>query len=93
MPEEAHAMKSLTTLAAAAALIAGMSFANAQTAQGMQAAKPGMAGTGQFCMTTKSGPKNCTFASLKDCEAKAKGMKGACAANTSGNAANTSGQK
>jgi len=86
-------MKTLTTFAAAAALIAGMSFANAQTPQGTQAAKPGMAGTGQFCMTTKDGPKNCTFASLKDCEAKAKGMKGACAANTSGNAANTTGQK
>jgi|SwirhisoilCB2_FD_contig_123_116953_length_303_multi_13_in_0_out_0_1 hypothetical protein len=85
-------MKTLTTLAATAALIAGMSFANAQTPQGTQAAKPGMAGTGQFCMSTKDGPKNCTFASLKDCEAKAKGMKGTCAANTS-NAANTTGQK
>lgn len=86
-------MKSITTFAAVAALIAGIGIASAQTPQGMQAAKPGMAGTGKFCMTTKTGPKNCTFASLADCQAKAKGMSGTCAANTSSNAANTTGQK
>ena len=86
-------MKTLTTFAAVAALVAGIGFANAQTPQGTQAAKPATAGTGQFCMTTKDGPKNCTFASLKECQTKAKGMKGTCAANTSSGAANTTGQK
>jgi hypothetical protein len=86
-------MKSITTFAAVAALIAGIGIANAQTPQGTQAAKPGMAGTGKFCMTTKSGPKDCTFASLQECQAKAKGMSGSCAANTGSDAANTTGQK
>jgi hypothetical protein len=75
-------MKTLTTFAAVAALIAGMGIANAQNSQGTAAAKPATAGTGKFCMTTQSGPKNCSFASMDACQAKAKGMKGTCEANT-----------
>jgi hypothetical protein len=85
-------MKTLTTVAAVAALIAGMSIANAQNTKGPAAANPGTAGTGKFCMTTTSGPKNCTFASLQECQAAAKGMKGTCAANTE-NAATTGSSK
>ena len=76
-------MKTLTTFAVVAALIAGVGIANAQSAQGTQAAKPATAGTGKFCLTTKTGPKNCTFASMNACQAKAKGMKGTCTTKTS----------
>jgi hypothetical protein len=75
-------MKTLTTFAAVAALVAGIGIANAQNSNAPAAAHPGMAGSGKYCMTTNSGPKNCTFASLQECQAKAKGMKGTCAANT-----------
>jgi hypothetical protein len=85
-------MKTLTTFAAVAALIAGIGIANAQNTKGPGAANPAAAGTGKFCMTTQSGPKNCSFASLQECQTKAKGMKGTCAANTE-SSANTTGQK
>ena len=78
-------MKTLATFAAAAALIAGIGIANAQNSQA-----PAAAGSGKFCLTTKSGPKNCSFASLQECQTKAKGMKGTCAANTD---SSTTGQK
>lgn len=84
-------MKTLATFAAAAALIAGIGIANAQNSQAPAAANPAAAGSGKFCLTTKSGPKNCSFASLQECQTKAKGMKGTCAANTDN--ANTTGQK
>ena len=84
-------MKTITTVAAVAALIAGVGIASAQNSQGPAAANPKAAGTGKFCMTTNSGPKNCSFASLQECQTKAKGMKGTCAANTDN--ANTTGQK
>ena len=84
-------MKMLTTVAAVAALLAGLSIANAQNSTAPAAGNPAAAGTGKFCMTTNSGPKNCSFASLQECQTKAKGMKGTCAANTDN--ANTTGQK
>ena len=84
-------MKTLATFAAAAALIAGIGIANAQNSQAPAAANPAAAGSGKFCLTTKSGPKNCSFASLQECQTKAKGMKGTCAANTDN--ANTTGQE
>jgi hypothetical protein len=82
MPEEAHAMKTLTTLAAVAALIAGIGIANAQNTQGTAAAKPATAGTGKFCLTGQNGPKNCSFATMASCQSASKKMKGTCAANT-----------
>jgi len=85
-------MKSLTTFAAVAALIAGIGIANAQNSNAPAAANPGAAGSGKFCMTTQSGPKNCTFASLQECQTAAKGMKGTCAVNTD-NAATTGSSK
>ena len=83
-------MKTLATFAAAAALIAGIGIANAQNSQAPAAANPAAAGSGKFCLTTKSGPKNCSFASLQECQTKAKGMKGTCAANID---SSTTGQK
>lgn len=75
-------MKTLTTVAAVAALIAGVSIANAQNTTGPAAANPATAGTGKFCMTTKSGPKNCSFATMASCQTAAKGMNGTCEVNT-----------
>lgn len=75
-------MKTLTTVAAVAALLAGLSIANAANTTGPAAGNPATAGTGKFCMTTKSGPKNCSYATMASCQTAAKGMKGTCAANT-----------
>ena len=75
-------MKTLTTVAAVAALLAGLSIANAQNTMGPAAANPAAAGTGKFCLTTKNGPKNCSYATLASCQTAAKGMKGTCAVNT-----------
>lgn len=75
-------MKTITTFAAVAALIAGVGIASAQNSQGPAAANPKAAGTGKFCMTTKSGPKNCSYMTMAACQTAAKGMKGTCATNT-----------
>ena len=75
-------MKILTTVAAVAALLAGLSIANAQNSTAPGAANPAAAGSGKFCLTTKSGPKNCSYATMASCQTAAKGMKGTCAANT-----------
>ncbi|HXD46965.1 MAG TPA: DUF3551 domain-containing protein [Pseudolabrys sp.] len=74
-------MKTLTTFAAVAALIAGIGVASAQNSQGTAAAKPAAAGTGKFCLTGKDGPKNCSFMTMAACQTAAKGKKGTCAAN------------
>lgn len=75
-------MKTLTTLTAVAALIAGISIASAQTstapksggAMGPSAGGgPAKAeGTGKFCSTGSAGAKDCTFATLQACQAAAK---------------------
>ena len=75
-------MKILTTVAAVAALLAGLSIANAQNSTAPAAGNPAAAGTGKFCMTTKSGPKNCSYMTMAACQTAAKGMKGTCATNT-----------
>ena len=75
-------MKMLTTVAAVAALLVGLSIANAQNSTAPGAANPAAAGSGKFCLTTKSGPKNCSYATMASCQTAAKGMKGTCAANT-----------
>jgi hypothetical protein len=74
-------MKTLTTFAAVAALIAGIGVASAQNSQGTAAAKPQTAGTGKFCLTSKNGPKNCSFMTMAACQSAAKSKKGTCASN------------
>lgn len=67
-------MKTLTTLTAVAALIAGISVAGAQGS--MSTDKPGamgssanVTGTGKFCVKEDSGALNCQYASLSACQA------------------------
>jgi len=75
-------MKTLTTLTAVAALIAGMSLASAQTsttpksgAMGSSSSSSSMGaqkqatGTGKFCIEgSAGGALNCKYASLADCQ-------------------------
>jgi len=58
-----------------------MGIASAQNSQGTAAAKPATAGTGKFCLTGKSGPKNCSFMTMAACQSAAKSKKGTCASN------------
>jgi hypothetical protein len=80
-------MKTFTTLTAVAALIAGISIANAQgsssgsmgggSTQGQQAI-----GNSQFCINTStSGVLNCKYASLSACEKDAKPQNLNCSPN------------
>ncbi len=78
-------MKKLVVMAAAAALLSGISFANAQTAAGtakMNGDKMEKnAGTNAaFCLDVQ-GSQKCTFASIADCQKEAKGN-GTCSPNT-----------
>ncbi len=77
-------MKTLTTLTAAVALIAGMSMANAAgTSMGHPAPRGNtmmgkvahVTGTKKYCMKTKSGTLNCKFASLQSCKKMVKSSK------------------
>ena len=86
-------MKTLTTLTAVAALIAGLSIASAQTttpksgamappssssSMGQQAAT----GSGKFCIETSAGGSlNCKYASLSACEKDAKAQNLNCSPN------------
>lgn len=79
-------MKTLTTLTAVVALIAGMSIANAQSSSSMGKEKSMGAGSSarvigksKFCVQTKSGTLNCKYASLSACRSAAQGA--ACTAN------------
>jgi hypothetical protein len=82
-------MKTLTTLTAVAALIAGVSIAQAQgtmgktspsTSGGMQA--PQATGSGAFCIATSPGGSlNCKYASLAACEKDAKPQNLNCSPN------------
>ena len=86
-------MKTLTTLTAVAALIAGMSIASAQTSPSnsmdkgaattkMAPAPKAAAANGKFCTETKTGGVlNCKFATLADCKKAAKPNDETCAAN------------
>jgi hypothetical protein len=77
-------MKTLTTLTAMAALVAGISFAQAQgtmgqTGSGMQ---PQATGTGAFCIAASTGGAlNCKYASLAACEKDAKPQNLNCSPN------------
>lgn len=74
-------MKTMTTLAAVAALLAGISLASAQTStMGQSGAKTKAMGTGAYCLSGKNGAQNCTFASLDACQKMAKSGEN-CAAN------------
>lgn len=78
-------MKTLTTLTAVAALIAGISIAQAQGTMGspsggMQA--PQTTGNAAFCIaTTPGGALNCKYASLAACEKDAKPQNLNCSPN------------
>jgi hypothetical protein len=68
-------MKTLTTLTAVAALVAGISIADAQGSS-MSKDKSGVMGSsaqvtrsGKFCVKEDSGALNCQYASLSACKA------------------------
>jgi hypothetical protein len=71
-------MKTLTTLTAVAALIAGISIAGAQTSSMDKSGSPmgssstQAAGSGKFCIKGASGALNCQYASLAACQSAAK---------------------
>lgn len=70
-------MKTLTTLTAVAALIAGISIASAQSSMdksnSMGSSTASITGTGKFCVKGTSGALNCEFASLSACQKAATG--------------------
>ena len=66
-------MKTLTTLTAVAALIAGISVAGAQGTMskdksGSMSSSANITGTGKFCVKEDSGAWNCQYASLSACQ-------------------------
>jgi hypothetical protein len=70
-------MKTLTTLTAVAALIAGISVASAQSSMdksnSMGNSTASITGTGKYCVKGTSGALNCEFASLAACQKAATG--------------------
>lgn len=87
----------LTTLAAALA-IAGLATggAYAQSSPGAAGSPPGAAAgsNGAYCLEGSEGAKNCTFASMAQCEAAKKGAADKCEPNpaaTTGSGATGSG--
>ena len=78
-------MKTLTTLTAIAALIAGISVATAQISSmdknnSMSGSSAQVTGTGKFCIKGPTGALNCQYASLADCQKAATGSQ-SCSAN------------
>ncbi len=81
-------MKTLTTLAAVAALVAGVSFAQAQGTMGSPSSGSSMMqksqtiGNAAFCINTSAtGGLNCKYASMAACEKDAKLQKLNCSPN------------
>ena len=87
-------MKTLTTLTAVAALVAGLSIASAQTttpksgAMGSSSSSSSMgtqqqaSGSGKFCIETSAGGSlNCKYASLAACQKDAKAQNLNCSPN------------
>lgn len=88
-------MKTLTTLTAVAALVAGMSIASAQTttpkagamgsssgSSSMGSQKQAVTGTGKFCIEqTPGGALNCKFADLAACQKEGKASNVQCKPN------------
>lgn len=73
-------MKTLTTLTAVVALVAGMSIANAADSSSMGKSSGAgpmtksarVIGSSKYCVKTKTGTLNCKFASLSACKKGAK---------------------
>ena len=80
-------MKTLTTLTAVAALIAGISIASAQmspssSSPSSTAGAPQTTGSSPFCIATSAnGSLNCKYASLAACEKDAKPQNLNCSPN------------
>jgi hypothetical protein len=80
-------MKTLTTLTAVAALVAGVSFAQAQgtmspPSSGSSMQKSQTIGTSPFCINTSaSAALNCKYASMAACEKDAKPQNLNCSPN------------
>ena len=80
-------MKTLTTLTAVAALVAGISFAQAQGNMGSPSTTSGMQksqtiGNSPFCINTSaSGALNCKYSSMTACETDAKAQNLNCSPN------------
>jgi len=78
-------MKTLTTFAAVAALVAGVSIASAadssmnkssttgSSTMGSSSSTAQVTGTGKFCAKGSSGALNCQYASMSDCQKAATG--------------------
>jgi len=81
-------MKSFLTLTAAAALIAGVSMAQAQVKSGQtggtpQAGESTVSQTGKFCSKGPSGTQmDCRFATMAACEKEAKVKNETCVPNS-----------
>jgi hypothetical protein len=74
-------MKGMTTLAAAAALIAGIAVASAQTSTSKSNTMKGaMTGNAAWCLQDESTATNCKFASRDECQKEAK-TQGQCIQN------------
>jgi hypothetical protein len=80
-------MKTLTTLTAVAALIAGISIASAASpmdkSDTMGNSSMHATGTGKFCISGAGGALNCQYASLSACQKVAKSGE-TCKANPNG---------
>ncbi len=80
-------MKTLTTLTAVAALVAGISFAQAQGTMGSPSSGSSMQktqtiGNSPFCINTSaSGALNCKYSSMAACETDAKPQNLNCSPN------------
>ncbi|HEX5507649.1 MAG TPA: hypothetical protein VFX37_04020 [Pseudolabrys sp.] len=91
-------MKAVTTLIAAAALVAGISVANAQSSmsKGSMGSSSSMqknaTGSGKFCLqpSGSSSTMNCKYQTMASCQQAAKSAKGSCVANPN---ASTTGSK
>ncbi len=95
-------MRTLTTLTVAAALLAGLSIASAQTpssslqkgsmdANSTAMGKQATIGKGKYCIeTTPGGSLNCKYASLAACQKDAKSGNANCSPNPN---ASTTGSK
>ena len=79
-------MKILTTVTAIAALVAGVSFAQAQGTMGSPSSGGSMqksqtTGNAAFCISSSSGSLNCKYASMAACEKDAKAQNLNCSPN------------
>ena len=86
-------MKTLTTLTAVAALIAGISIASAASTTSQNTLGGSESANAQFCSKGHNGALNCTFASMTACEQVAKPEGATCIPNpksTTGSASSSS---